>query len=82
MTAWLLALPAVAVVLAGAHVLVRLRGRGAVRLLVGVDGGLLAAAAVALLFVTGNPAAAATGTVARAVPVAQAATTSYRPARG
>jgi hypothetical protein len=41
-TAWLFALPAVAVVLAGAHVLVHRRGRGAVRLLVAVDGGLLA----------------------------------------
>ncbi len=76
MTAWLFALPAVAVVLAGAHVLVHRRGRRAVRLLVAVDGGLLAAAAVALLFsVTGNPAAADTGTVAQVVPVAQAATT-------
>ena len=75
MTAWLLALPAVAVVLVGAHVLVHLRGRGAVRLLVAVDGGLLAAAAIALLFVTGDPAAADTGTLAHAVPVARAATT-------
>lgn len=45
MTAWLFALPAVAVVLAGAHVLVHRRGRGAVRLLVAVDGGLLAGSA-------------------------------------
>jgi V/A-type H+/Na+-transporting ATPase subunit K len=44
-TAWLFALPAVAVVLARAHVLVHRRGRGAVRLLVAVDGGLLAGSA-------------------------------------
>ena len=74
MTAWLLALPAAAVALAGTHALVHRRGRGAVRLLIAVDGGLLAAAAVVLLLaVTGHPAAD-TGTAAQVVPLAQATT--------
>ena len=49
MTAWLLALPAVAVALVATHVLVRRRGRGALRLLLVLGGGLLVAASVVLL---------------------------------
>ena len=77
MTAWLLALPAAAVALAGTHVLVHRRGRGAVRLLIALDAGLLAAAAVVLLLaVAGHPAAADAGTAAQAVPVAVAQATT------
>ena len=62
MTAWLLALPAAAVALAGFHVLVHRRGRGAVRLLIALDAVLLAAAAVVLLLAAaGHPAADTAG---------------------
>ena len=73
MTAWLFALPAAALALAGTHVLVRRQGRGAVRLLLALDCGLLVAAAVVLLLaLTGHPAAAETGSAV--TQVAQAAT--------
>jgi V/A-type H+/Na+-transporting ATPase subunit K len=73
MTAWLLALPAVALALAGTHVLLRRKGRSAVRLLLAMDCGLLVVAAVVLLLaLTGHPAAADTGSavtqVAQAPP--------------
>jgi V/A-type H+/Na+-transporting ATPase subunit K len=73
MIAWLLALPAVAAALAGTHVLVRRRGRPALRLLLVLDAGvLLAGVVVLLLAMSGHPAAAAeTGTA-----VAQATQTT------
>ena len=76
MTAWLLALPAAAVALAGTHVLVHRRGRGAVRLLIALDAGLLAAAAVVLLLAAAGHPAADTGTAAHVVPVAVAQATA------
>jgi V/A-type H+-transporting ATPase subunit K len=79
MTAWLLALPIAAAGLAGTHVLVRRRGRGALRLLLALDGGVLVAGFVVLLLAaTGHPASAAeTGTV-----LAQAATQATTGAGG
>lgn len=75
MTAWLFALPAVALALAGTHMLVRRQGRGAVRLLLTLDCGLLVVAAAVLLFaLTGHPAAADTGPAV--TQAAQASTTT------
>jgi V/A-type H+/Na+-transporting ATPase subunit K len=72
MTTWLLALPAAALALAGVHLLVRRQGRGAVRLLLALDCGLLVVGAVVLLLaLAGHPAVADTGSA-----VAQAATQS------
>jgi V/A-type H+-transporting ATPase subunit K len=60
MSPWLFAVPAVLIVAAGTHLLVRARGRPALRLLVAVDAALLLAAAVVLMVVLGgDPAAAA-----------------------
>lgn len=61
MTAWLFSLPAVLIVAAGTHLLVRSRSRQALRLIVAVDAALLVAAAVVLLVaLSGGPATAAT----------------------
>ena len=70
MTAWLVGLPFLALVVGGTHLLLRRRGRAAMRLLLGIDATLLIAALVVV-------AAVLSAGPAQAVPVlAQAAAPS------
>lgn len=70
---WLAAVPALALAIAGTHWLTRRWGRNALRLVLAVDGVLMIAAlAVLVLVLTGDPAAADQG-VAVAAPATQAA---------
>jgi V/A-type H+-transporting ATPase subunit K len=74
MTAWFLALPALVAVFAATHLLLRRRGRDAVRVLVALDAVVLVAALVVLVVtVTGGPGAAEPATT---VAAAQQATGS------
>ena len=75
---WLLTVPALALAVAGTHWLTRRWGRRALRWVVAVDGVLMIGALVVLVMVlTGDPAAADTGTA-----VAAAADTTTTAANG
>ena len=67
MTTWFLALPVLVAVFAATHLLLRRRGRDALRVLVALDVMVLVAALVVLVITaTGGPGAAETTTVASA----------------
>lgn len=74
MTTWFLALPALVAVFAATHLLLRRRGREALRVLVALDVLVLAAALVVLVITaTGGPGAAETASaVSAAQPAAPA----------
>lgn len=73
---WFAAVPAVAIALAGTHLLVRRQGRRALRLLLALDGVLLVAAFVVLLLVLDTDPAAAGTAVAQATQTTTPATGS------